>query len=745
MKTYLKVIAMLLGLVTLLGVVSCDKVTPEKNTDTTSASGQETLADSETEAVGLPELTLTEEGGVATVSTSRGLTYLAKNYSKVDGTTFTFNSGLEISFPEGIKGDFNRVKLCYEATAPMKVYIYYTVEGESAEDYFFLEATKTDFSGLISGYLDERQGAVLQRVVFNTCEEIDAELTLYSVETEVHPVYENNLYIENDRFKFGVRLSWGGAVTYYEDKEDGIKRLENMVNIHDTGRLIQQSFYGTYTNDEGYVSGYNSGNALWPYNPVQGGDKMNNGSERLIDVEVGENYIYILSQSLDWAWDNSLTSCYYENKYTLYDEYIRVDNVATDFSGWEHVTGGQEIPAVYLVSYFDTLCYYNGKKPWTGDEDGLKYVEDLGGWDESGSYFFGRDNTEVWATWINTKNNFGFGIYCPNVDKLIAIRHEYDGTLSPTGNPTTYVAPSSSIAMQAYKPIVYSYLITSGTPEYIREIFTENKDFADNASLDEDKFDQRVVLEEFDMTDMDFSDPKLADLFCGHRHATVSYSEAEKATCIKVEVPYDPYVFLDYTVNSDKVVSADEYNAVEIEYMIPETNQRDDYRTVLFLCAGTVKKPADGFTAGSSLIKDGEYHTISLNLPKDRWSGDVHKIRFDFFHSGEVGDVLFVKSIRFKKEETVKIAAVNDMTKKGNEAILTTPIDTQIAFDDAAGATKFATTTQNGDVSVEMVFSELGLSASTYKTLEIEYMLPKTNSCSNYNTLIYYCVGDMSG
>lgn len=163
-----------------------------------------------------------------------------------------------------------------------------------------------------------------------------------------------------------------------------------MVLFHDTGRLIQQSFYGTYTNSdtdslfgEGYVSVPNGDSdtaTKWPYNPVQGGDRKNNGSDRLIDVEVGDNYIYIVSQSLDWAYVkgttyetvyDGLTYTYYENTYTIMegkdegtdDDYVLVDNVMTDFSGWDHVAGGQEIPAVYLVSYFDTLSFYNGVKP----------------------------------------------------------------------------------------------------------------------------------------------------------------------------------------------------------------------------------------------------------------------------------------------------------------------------------------------------------------------------------------------
>lgn len=726
--------ALLLACLTLSGLVGCggDEIDTEQST-----------AVPEEETVGLPELTVTEGDGEAMVTTTQNFTYLAKNYSSVDGNAFTFNQGLEITFPEGgFEAEFNRVNFLYAADAPMKVYITYTLDGEQTEDYFFMDAFKTSFSGLITAYLDGKRGAKLEKVVFNTCEKIDATLTLYSLNTETIPLYDDDLFIENDRFKFGVRLSWGGAVTYYEDKNDGIERLENMVNIHDTGRLIQQSFYGTYSNGE-YVSGTQSSGAIWPYNPVQGGDKKNNGSERLINIAVGEDYIYILSQALDWGFDENISFCYYENTYTLHDEYVKVDNVATDYSGWKHRVGGQEIPAVYLVSFFDTLCYYNGTKPWTGDTEGLKYVDNLGGWDESGSYYFGRENTEVWATWINTKNNFGFGIYCPNVDKLIAIRHQYSGTTNPWGNPTTYVAPSSSITMQAYKPIVYSYLLTSGTPDYVRGVFAENKDFTDNASLSEDKQDQRVSLDKVDMTDMDFTKEQMSGIICGKNNTEVSYNAEMQATQFRLIEGQDPYVSFDFGVNSDRVLSADDYNTVEFEYMIPTDTKSEKLTTYLFLSSGDIKKATEGYTVHTSLIKDGEYHTARLYLPDDKWSGEIHKIRFDFFYWGEAGDLLFLKSFRLTNQQ--EIAAVNDLTAKGSEAIFASVKETTVVFDDAEGAVKIMPTVSNGDVNVELIFSNLALSANTYKNMEIEYMIPASNSNSSYSTLFYYCAGEMKG
>jgi hypothetical protein len=46
------------------------------------------------------------------------------------------------------------------------------------------------------------------------------------------------------------------------------------------------------------------------------------------------------------------------------------------------------------------------------------------------------------------------------------------------------------------------------------------------------------------------------------------------------------------------------------------------------------------------------------------------------------------------------------------------------------------------DVNVELDFSNLGLNASDYGTVEIEYMIPVTNKKAAYSCALYICAGD---
>lgn len=696
---------------------------------------------------------ITENSGVASVTTKKGLEYTATGYKSIENEAFVFETGLEIVFEDGLFADeFNRLNFEYYSSEPVKVFITYSLDGDEKTDYFFLEATQTSFRGLIEGYLKDKKGIELKKLTVETCEKTEGRFILENLETEIIPLYDDDLTVENDRYKIGCRLSWGGAMTYFEDKLDGDDALGNLVNIHDTGRLIQQSFYGTYTNDEGYTSVPNGDSdtaTLWPYNPVQGGDRKNNGSDRLIDVEYDEenDYIYIVSQSLDWAYVKGLTYTYYENTYSIVegdsegteDDYVLVDNVMTDFSGWEHPAGGQEIPAVYLVSYFDTLSYYNGIKPWTGDIEGIQYEENLSGWDNSGSFALYKGNTETWSIWINTEDNFGFGTYCPNIQRHIAIRHKYDGSKDPMANSTSYVAPSCSIVMESYKPVEYSYILATGDPEAVRDIFETNKDFTANPSLSENRYDQLLNYGRFDMMNMDFTKAENADIFYAPKHLELGYDTSEEALKITILDSRDPYASLNFDLNSDKIVNSEDFNTIEIEYMLPESNSAKGSTLVLFLVAGDQGNYDEKRTVKGTLVRDGEYHTLKIRVPKDKCQGDLHKIRFDPFPTASIGDTMYIKSMKFTTLDYPELGITNDMTRPGSEnlSVANNYTESYIDYKENALALKVVGGT---DVSVTFDFSHLFLSTQQYTGVEIEYMIPATNE--GRSSAIYFTTSD---
>jgi hypothetical protein len=471
----------------------------------------------------------------------------------------------------------------------------------------------------------------------------------------VEVISGDTCYIENDRFKLGVKLSWGGGINYVEDKTyKDVEGLQNLCNMHDTGRLIQQSYYGTGAIPGVYESGSFDGSSSWPYNPVQGGDKYLNKS-RLIDLEITEDHIYVKAQPQDWGKNNAITPSYMENVYSLTDEYIEVYNRFVDFSGWEHVVRGQELPAFYTVSYLDTYYFYNGVKPWTGDK--LTVKPDLPFWGSTGdpgkcNFYLREGNTETWSAWVNGETNWGIGLYTPNIDRLKAGRSSYNGSKDPMASPTNYIACYNQIKLTAFLPVEYSYLITTGTVEEIREVFTENKDFADNASLNVNRVSSRLPGGDFNYENLDFTDPETYKVFYAFNNANAAYDAEQKAAILTAVSGSDPYATIDYTASSEILV-ADNYTKLVVEYMVPTTNQGMGSRAIpdFFLCTGERMGASSKacYRPKENYIFDGEWHTMEIPVSTlDYWSGNINRIRFDFFSNCSAGDVIYIKSIKLQ-------------------------------------------------------------------------------------------------
>jgi len=387
---------------------------------------------------------------------------------------------------------FNRFKIAYSSSAPLKVIITYCENGQALTDIVYLEAGDNMlFTCLTEGYLSSKYSTDISSL------EIQAlgsgrifTFALYGITTESIDIIGSGLtYIENGRFKLGVKLAWGGGISYILDRKDGNPSLGNVINNADTGRLVQQSYYGTNNTSEYQPGSYGSTEA-WHYNPVQGGNLYNQAS-RIIDVVISTGSIYIKAQPRDWA-KTELTPSYMENVYTVYSDRIQVDNRFTDYAGFKtNPSRHQELPAFYTVGYLNTFKFYNGTNPWTGGD--LQVEKSLAFWGGNSNAYFKlkSGNSETWCAWMNDAADYGIGLYTPNIDILLAGRHGYESepdTVNPASGSCSYVAPLNSFKIVSYEALEYSYLIAAGSTKEIRDLFTEYKDFADNSDLTSSKF-----------------------------------------------------------------------------------------------------------------------------------------------------------------------------------------------------------------------------------------------------------------
>ena len=587
---------------------------------------------------------LRHDEGIAAVKT--GATALvAKGFESRDGDIFKISSGFSAKVYCGNR-PFHRVTLRYASTQPLKLTVTAKEGRNNVTNSFFLEAAQDGvFSGIIESYLYGGTAKKLISLDIETCSGKTAEVSLKELKTErLKQLAEHTVYLENDRFKLGIQMLWGGTVSYLEDKRGQVDGLTNLVNRHDTGRLIQQSYYGT-----GYIEGvYDPGAAFgtaWKYNPVQGGDQFGNGG-RLIDYRLTDDSVYVKSQPCDWAQNAARLPFYTENTYTLENDRICVDNRAVDFSGYTHTYESQELPAVYLVSYLDTFTCYNGDAPWTGDA--LSVYPDLDFWGPRGTQiaYFKEGNTETWCAWYSRDDDFGFGLYVPEVDSLGGGRYLEDvRSKSDVDESTSAVSPGNIMRMTSYEPIAFSYMITTGSVEEIRGVFTANKDFALNPDLHKDSVDYRLPNDQSQVTHLDFTDNLHRAMYMPVNCA-VSHDETQRALKLSTNSGADVMLTVNYLVTGFSL-QAEDYPTLKIEYMIPESNSRETYNAEIYPCAGETLNPtAEAMIWVDGLVADGQYHTLVVDLSASPyWQGEIHRLRFDYFNASAPGDVMYIKSI----------------------------------------------------------------------------------------------------
>ena len=378
------------------------------------------------------------------------------------------SAGIKIPVPRTAGAvRFNRISFQYTATAPVRAVFVYQQGARRVEEELLLSETEHAASMLLEGYLQRKTASRLLAVRFAPMRQDDAcKLSVSGFTCDVQTVPRADvLYLENEHYKIGVKLNWGGGLCYFEDKTNG--SYGNLLNCHDTGRLVQQSYYGP-TEIEGYENGVYSG-AVWGYNPVQGGDQYGNVS-KLVALETAENRIRVVCRPLDWALNNVPTQTYYTSVYELTGSGLTAFNTAVDFLATAWGDRQQEIPAFYTVSALGNFTFYDGAAPWT--DAPLRTETDLGFWAGKPAFELDEDNSETWCAWTDG-TGYGVGLYTPAATQLLAGRFQYNGTSDPEADPTNYVAPLGVFRLRFGEPYTYTFYLTAGSVGEIRQTFKE--------------------------------------------------------------------------------------------------------------------------------------------------------------------------------------------------------------------------------------------------------------------------------
>lgn len=554
----------------------------------------------------------------------------------------TFSEPLTLDFgaDAGAKADFNRFTLLYTLSGPVRGQVVYQTDDGAYNEEFYLSETQNTFSQLIDGYL---QGKTAQRLSSITLEPLLAgpvTLQLQGAALDTLEVLPDVLEVENDRYRLGVKLSWGGGISLLQDKRSPREDIGNLLNCHDTGRLIQQSYYGVREYDS-----YENGRFMdsrWAYNPVQGGDQYGNRS-KIVDVRYTENSVTVVSRPLDWAKDNCPTQAYYTNTYTLDKDVVRVDNTVLDFSGYPHADANQELPAFYTVSALGNFVYYGGRAPWSGDT--LTWRRELPFWagEPDCECHLSPDNTECWCAWVDD-SDYGVGLYTPGVEVLYAGRFAYNGSTSPDDDATNYVAPLCVLTLPCYRPLSYSYLLAAGTVEELRAAFSARQAFATNDDL-------RQPLEGVDFTALTFGGEEDFVCFGASNQTRLQYADGCAVLQATESQVADPYIALRYA-KSEPALDAQDFPYLVLTYRTDAENSDRADTAELFLATDAQRTAKAGCSQRFALETDGEFHSQVLQpggLPY--WDGRINLLRLDYFSDAREGDTFRLYSLLLAKDE----------------------------------------------------------------------------------------------
>ena len=106
-------------------------------------------------------------------------------------------------------------------------------------------------------------------------------------------------YLDDGTIKIGIDLNKGGSITYFARFGQQYAGT-NVVNSHDLGREIQQSYYcGPYPySPPGVPKNPNCTDFCW--NAVQAGDSYGNASQ-VLNWSTAGSELYVKTRPMQWA------------------------------------------------------------------------------------------------------------------------------------------------------------------------------------------------------------------------------------------------------------------------------------------------------------------------------------------------------------------------------------------------------------------------------------------------------------
>jgi hypothetical protein len=260
---------------------------------------------------------------------------------------------------------------------------------------------------------------------------------------------EGWLHLDNGTLRLGVNTNAGACIGFFSESKTG----RNLLNHHDHGRFIQQSWYGA--SDDSLWN-----DKPWRWNPVQGGDWRGNPT-MLLELRHTQINLYAKTRPKHWASGADITDGVMEEWITLDGEVAHLRFKFTYTGAVDHPPHHQELPAVFMDFALTNLVFYRGDRPWTG----APLTRVVPGWPNQQERI-----DEPWAAYVND-HDWGLGVFVPGVREITCYRHP--GEAGPKGGGCSYFAPIRTLAITNGFTFDYDVYLAIGEVNDMRTRFQQ--------------------------------------------------------------------------------------------------------------------------------------------------------------------------------------------------------------------------------------------------------------------------------
>jgi len=280
--------------------------------------------------------------------------------------------------------------------------------------------------------------------------------------------YQNGsaLYLESDSgadvARIGLNMLWGGSIV--EVSLNGT----NFVNEDGTGREVQAAQWdgaAQYDNCAGCTG-------VFGWNPVQAGDRWNNGSPVLAQT-VAADSIYVKTQPIQWNPDDKgggpsvpvLGDTYVEQTISVVSSHafsFKVHYKVTHFGTDQHANALQEFPAVYVNLGYDQFLTDTSTHPWTNSVLTPVTMPQLP--------IFGPTlySSEHWGAFVDANGN-GLTVFVPGMSNYVG-GFAAAGDSGPFGFGTNYFDPHTFFSFGPNSILEGDVYLVAGDNKHARQV-----------------------------------------------------------------------------------------------------------------------------------------------------------------------------------------------------------------------------------------------------------------------------------